>query len=99
MEKAQIQMLTYDIPTLRDFDSAESALLFPGPTRGSGKRHPSPVPTLPCSALNTASVYHATKHLYTCACRKSESGGVERVIAGTQLWQIRYATFPPFLPI
>ena len=76
MEKAQIQMLTYDIPTLRDFDSAESALLFPGPTRGSGKRHPSPVPTPPCSALkcsalNTASVYHAEKYLYTCACRKS----------------------------
>ena len=71
MEKAQIQMLTYDIPTLRDFDSAESALLFPGPTRGNGKGHPSPVPTPQCSALNTASVYHAEKYLYTCACRKS----------------------------
>ena len=58
------------------FHSAESALLFPDPTRGSSKGHPSPVPTPPCSALkcsalNTASVYHAEKYLYTCACRKS----------------------------
>ena len=37
MEKGQIQMLTYDIPTLRDFDSAESALLFLDPARGNGK--------------------------------------------------------------
>ena len=66
MEKAQIQMLTYDIPTLRDFDSAESALLFLDPARGNGKGHPPPVPTpqcstLKCSALNTASVYHAMR--------------------------------------